>query len=236
VIVMQDLGDLREGCFDEEETLRLARLVTELPGLTLEGLGANLACYGGVGPTVKNQSRLVAIAERIRHELDVDFKIVSGCNSAATGLLMNGELPKGITQLRFGAGILLGIGLDDKPIPGLHQDTMTLAVEIIELKKKPSIPIDSNALDAFGHKPVFEDFGVRQRALCAIGKQDVDFSNLTPLDHGIRIVGGSSDHLILDVTEGAENYQVGDTVVFSLSYGGALGCMNSDYVAKHYFR
>lgn len=234
VIVMQDLGDLREGCFDEEETLRLARLAHTLPGLTLEGIGANLACYGGVAPSVKNQQRLSEIADRIRHALDVNFKIVSGCNSAAAFMLLDGTLPAGITQLRLGASLLMGIGLNDDPIPGLYQDTMTLEVEIIELKEKPSVPEDSTALDAFGNKPVFEDYGIRKRALCALGKQDVYFSEITPLDTGIRIIGGSSDHLILDVTEGHHGYQVGDRITFALSYGGALQCMTSDYIAKHY--
>lgn len=234
VILMQDLGDLREGCFDEEETLRLARLVHELPGLSLEGIGANLACYGGVAPSVKNQQRLCDIAARIRQALDLDFKIVSGCNSAAAFMLLDGTLPQGITQLRLGASLLMGIGLNDDPIPGLHQDTMTLEVEIIELKQKPSVPEDSTALDAFGNKPVFEDYGIRKRALCALGKQDVYFSEITPLDQGIRIIGGSSDHLILDVTEGHHDYKVGDRVTFALSYGGALQCMTSDYIAKHY--
>jgi len=236
VIIMQDLGDLREGCFDENQTLCLARLAHQLPGLKLEGIGANLACYGGVAPSVDNQSRLVRIAEQIRQELDLDFKTVSGCNSAASFMLIAGELPKGITQLRFGAALLLGIGLNDDPIPGLVQDTMTLGVEIIELKLKPSVPIDSTALDAFGHKPVFEDHGIRMRALCALGKQDVDFSQLTPLDTGIRIIGGSSDHLILDVSDCADTYQIGDSITFSLSYGGVLQCMTSDYVSQQYFR
>jgi predicted amino acid racemase len=234
VIVMQDLGDLREGCFNEEETLHLARLAHTLPGLTLEGIGANLACYGGVAPSVKNQTRLCQIADRIRNALDVNFKIVSGCNSAATSMLLDGSLPAGITQLRLGASLLMGIGLNDDPIPGLRQDTMTLEAEIIELKEKPSVPEDSTALDAFGHKPVFEDFGIRKRALCALGKQDVYFSEITPLDNGIRIIGGSSDHLILDVTAGHHAYQIGDRVTFSLSYGGALQCMTSDYISKQY--
>lgn len=236
VIVMQDLGDLREGCFDEEETVRLARLVHTLPGLELDGIGANLACYGGVAPSVKNQSRLVAIADRIRNDLDLDFRTVSGCSSAAAFMLLDGTLPAGITQLRLGSSLLMGIGLNDDPIPGLHLDTMKLTVEIIELKEKPSVPIDSTALDAFGHKPVFEDFGIRKRALCALGKQDVSFSELTPLDKGLRIIGGSSDHLIIDVTDGDHAYRVGDTVSFALSYGGALQCMTSDYITKHYVR
>ncbi|TDR82660.1 alanine/ornithine racemase family PLP-dependent enzyme [Paludibacterium purpuratum] len=236
IVVMQDLGDLREGCFDEAETLELARLASSLPGLGLAGIGANLACYGGVAPSPENQQRLVDIAECIRRELACECPIVSGCNSAAAFMLLDGSLPAGINQLRLGASLLMGIGLNDEPIPGLVQDTVTLTVEVIELKDKPSVPINSTALDAFGHKPVFEDYGIRHRALCALGKQDVSFSELTPLDAGIRIVGGSSDHLILDLSDAARRYQVGDSISFSLSYGGVLACMTSDYVAKVFNR
>ncbi|NDV12932.1 alanine/ornithine racemase family PLP-dependent enzyme [Crenobacter caeni] len=234
VIVMHDLGDLREGCFSADDTVALARLVTELPGLVLEGLGTNLACYGGVEPTTDNQQQLVDIAHRIERELGVKLHVVSGASSAALPLLLRGGMPEGVNQLRLGASLLMGIGLNDDPIPGTSQDTMRLGVEIVELKEKPSVPVNSTALDAFGNKPVFEDFGIRKRAICAIGKQDVNFDDLIPQDKAVRIIGGSSDHLILDVTDSDLNYQVGDTVYFALSYGGALQCMTSEYVRKEY--
>lgn len=234
VIVMHDLGDLREGCFSADDTVALARLVTELPGLTLEGLGTNLACYGGVEPTTDNQQQLVDIAHRIERELGVKLHVVSGASSAALPLLLRGGMPGGVNQLRLGASLLMGIGLNDDPIPGTSQDTMRLGVEIVELKEKPSVPVNSTALDAFGNKPVFEDFGIRKRAICAIGKQDVNFDDLIPQDKAVRIIGGSSDHLILDVTDSDLDYQVGDTVYFALSYGGALQCMTSEYVRKEY--
>ncbi|WP_293764981.1 alanine/ornithine racemase family PLP-dependent enzyme [uncultured Aquitalea sp.] len=234
VIVMHDLGDLREGCINADDTVALARLAASLPGLALEGVGANLACYGGVEPTTENQQQLVDIAHRIEAELGIGLHTVSGASSAALPLLLRHGVPVGINQLRLGASLILGIGLNDEPIPGTSQDAVRLAVEIVELKEKPSVPTGSTALDAFGNKPVFEDFGIRQRAICAIGKQDIDFAELQAVDPGVRIIGGSSDHLILDVSESALNYQVGDAVYFTLSYGGTLQCMTSDYVRKEY--
>jgi len=234
VILMQDLGDLREGCFDESETVRLAHLVSTLPALELEGIGSNLACYGGVAPSVSNQTRLIALAQRIRSQLNIPLKTVSGCTSAAAFMLLDGTLPAGITQLRLGASLLLGIGLNDHHIPGLEQDSMTLSAEIIELKRKPSRPEESTALDALGRKPQFNDLGVRWRALCALGQQDVDCNHLCAQDPGVRIIGASSDHLILDVTASTRDYQLGDAVAFSLSYSGALQCMTSDYIHKEY--
>ncbi len=234
VIIMHDLGDLREGCVSPQETLALARLVIDLPGLALEGIGANLACYGGVEPTTENQSTLVALAHQIEQETGHPIKTISGASSAALFLLLRGGMPPGVNQLRLGASLIMGFGLNDDPIPNTRQDAIKLGVEIIELKDKPSIPEHSTALDAMGRKPVFEDLGIHRRALGAIGEQDVSFSQLIPIDPGVKVLGASSDHLILDVTHSPSGYQLGDIVYFSLGYSGVLQCMTSQYVGKQY--
>jgi len=141
-------------------------------------------------------------------------------------------LPLEVNQLRLGASISLGIGLNDDPIDGLYYDSFKLIVEVIEIKNKPSLPIGEIGLDSFGNKLVFEDNGIRKRAICAIGKQDIDPKNIIPYDKSIVILGASSDHLILDVTEAKSNYSVGDKIEFNVSYGGCLAAMTSEYVYK----
>ncbi|PSU34846.1 alanine/ornithine racemase family PLP-dependent enzyme [Photobacterium lutimaris] len=234
VILMHDLGDLREGAFFEEETLALARQAMTLPGIELVGLGTNLACYGGVEPSTENQCCLLTIADKIEAENQIKLKYVTGASSAGLNIMQSGEIPKGINQLRLGASLLMGIGLNDEPIPNTSQNTFDLSTEIIEIKVKPSVPSHSTALDAFGNKPHFIDRGLRKRAICAIGKQDVDINQITPLDNNILVIGGSSDHLILDINDSDNNYQVGSLVTFNLSYGGVLQCMTSEYVNKHF--
>lgn len=234
VILMHDLGDLREGAFFEEETLALARLAITLPGIELVGLGTNLACYGGVEPSSENQSSLLTIAAKIETENQIKLKYVTGASSAGLNIMQRGELPRGVNQLRLGASLLMGIGLNDDPVPNTRQDTFDLSVEIIEIKVKPSLPANSTALDAFGNKPQFIDRGLRKRAICAIGKQDVDINQITPQDSSILVIGGSSDHLILDISDSDINYRVGSLVTFNLSYSGVLQCMTSEYVNKHF--
>ncbi|MCW8328763.1 alanine/ornithine racemase family PLP-dependent enzyme [Photobacterium sp. SDRW27] len=234
VILMHDLGDLREGAFFEEETLALARQAIALPGINLVGLGTNLACYGGVEPTVDNQSRLVSLAKQVETEHNIKLKYLSGASSAGLPLMLNGELPQGINQLRLGASVLMGIGLNDDPVPNTRQDTFDLTAEIVEIKVKPSVPANSTALDAFGNKPEFVDRGLRKRAICAIGKQDVDIDQITPKDSSIIIIGGSSDHLILDIDDSEHDYKIGSRIEFDLSYGGVLQCMTSEYITKHF--
>lgn len=234
VIIMHDLGDLREGCIDPNETKRLALLADELPGLELEGIGANLACYGGVEPTTENQSYLVELANEIQTLVGYKLATVSGASSAALFLLLGGGMPKGVNQLRLGASLIMGFGLNDDPIPGTRQDAIRLGVEIIELKDKPSVPKNSTALDAMGRKPQFEDLGVHRRALAAIGEQDVAYTQLIPIDAGVKVLGASSDHLILDITQSKTGYELGDIVYFELGYSGVLQCMTSEYVCKEY--
>lgn len=234
VILMHDMGDLREGAFYQEETLALARQVMTLEGLKLVGLGTNLACYGGVEPSVENQKQLIALAQQIEQEHQIHLMYLSGASSAGLPLMLSGALPQGINQLRLGASILMGIGLNDDPIPNTRQDTFDLSAEVVEIKVKPSVPTLSTALDAFGQRPEFIDRGLRKRAICAIGKQDIDIDQMTPKDSNIIVIGGSSDHLILDITDCDDNYHIGSLIDFELSYGGVLQCMTSEYITKHF--
>ncbi|MDN3698508.1 MULTISPECIES: alanine/ornithine racemase family PLP-dependent enzyme [Vibrio] len=234
VILMHDMGDLREGAFYQEETLALARQVMTLEGLKLVGLGTNLACYGGVEPSVDNQKQLIALAQQIEQEHQIHLMYLSGASSAGLPLMLSGSLPQGINQLRLGASILMGIGLNDDPIPNTRQDTFDLSAEVVEIKVKPSVPTLSTALDAFGQRPEFIDRGLRKRAICAIGKQDIDIDQMTPKDSNIIVIGGSSDHLILDITDCDDNYHIGSLIDFELSYGGVLQCMTSEYITKHF--
>ncbi|PIE79256.1 MAG: alanine racemase, partial [Chloroflexi bacterium] len=63
------------------------------------------------------------------------------------------------------------------------------------------------------------------RAIAAIGRGDVDIAGLVPLEKGIDIIGGSSDHLLLDLTDITEKYRVGDRVRFSMNYSALLQAM-----------
>ncbi len=143
-------------------------------------------------------------------------------------------MPAEINQLRLGASILMGIGLNDIDIIGLKQNCFKLVVEIIEIMDKPSVPIGEVGLDAFGNKPFFEDLGIRKKAICALGRQDVSLDDIIPFNNNIKILGMSSDHLILDVTDTLNSYSLGDHISFKLSYGGVLSVMTSDYICKVY--
>ena len=232
VILMIDLGDLREGVWPDRAEAVL-RSVISLPNIEVIGLGANLACYGGVIPTTANMQQLVSLRSELEKNLAVSLPVLCGGNSANLPLLLANAMPPEINLLRIGETILLGRNvLDRSPFPGTRQDTFHLVAEIIELERKPSVPLGSRGQDAFGGEPEFVDRGTRRRAICNIGRQDVSISNLTPVDPGIIILGGSSDHLILDVEDAERTYNTGDEVSFLPGYAALLAASTSPYVKK----
>jgi len=239
VVLMQDLGDLREGFFDAEELIALALHVERnLKGLTLQGVGTNLGCYGAIRPTVDNLEALVATARRIEGQIGRRLEIVSGGATSSLPLLLEGRMPAGINNLRIGEGILNNRDLPEiwqVPVPGLTQDTFTLKAQVVEVKLKPSHPVGEVFIDAFGNRPVYEDRGIRRRAILAVGRQDLcDPSKLIPQAAGVEIVGASSDHLIVDVHDAVQPVRVGDVLSFGLYYGPMLFLSGSAGVAKVY--
>jgi len=232
IILMVDLGDLREGIFYMEDIFNTVEKITNIEGIKLLGIGSNLTCYGGVVPTEKNLSRLIEIKSKLEERLKVTLEVISGGNSGVLSLFDGDSIPKKVNQLRLGASLLMGIGLDDQVIEDLHTDAFTLEAEIVEIKDKPSVPVGKIGLDAFGNKPVFINRGIRRRAICALGKQDIHPDDLIPTDKDIIILGGSSDHLILDITDSSQSYCVNGRVEFQVSYGGCLSAMSSEYISK----
>ena len=236
VILMYDLGDLREGVWLPEELVALANAVELMEGLHLLGIGTNLSCYGSVKPTIKNLKRLIRMTELVETSIDRTLEIISGGATSTLPLIKDKSLPDRINHLRCGEGILLGKDLGeyyDCPLP-LHTDTFLLKAQIVEIKDKPSHPIGELVVDAFGNHPVYDDRGVRKRAILAIGKQDFgSHDKLIAVDNSIQVIGSSSDHLIVDITE-SSIYQVGDIISFMMYYQPMLYLSLSSDVYKSY--
>lgn len=232
IMVMVDIGDLREGFWADDVIPAFGKLLN-IKGIKIVGLGANLSCYGGVIPSRKNLGTLVEYAKTIEDKYGIDLQTISGGASSSMHLLFDGIIPKGINNLRIGEAILLGREtILDIEREGYHNDTFVLKAEIVEIKEKPSVPLGDIGKDAFGKVPEFVDRGIRKRAIIAIGKQDIQPDTLIPYDRDVIILGGSSDHTILDISDCKKNYKVGDILAFDLTYGGMLGGMTSPYVEK----
>ena len=228
VIVMTDLGDLREGFWDKDELVDVCeRVERDLPHVQLAGIGVNLTCYGSTKPTPEKMNELVGLARRVEQRIGRKLEIVSGGATSSFTLVHWGTMPAGVNHLRIGEAILLGKDLQVdwgiRDMDYLHMDALTLRAEVVEVKDKPTYPIGEFAIDAFGRKPVYEDRGIRRRAILALGRADVgELESLIPREPGMTVIGGSSDHCIVDVEDCPRRLQVGDIVEFSLCYSHML--------------
>lgn len=232
IILMVDVGDLREGIMIEN-VLATVREVIGLEGISLVGLGTNMGCFGGVLPEYRNLNILVNLGKMIETKLGVTLEVLSGGGTSSLLLVEKGEIPSGINQLRIGEGMLLGTDTtNQRLIEWLQNDAFVLKAEVIEAKFKPSVPIGNIGRDAFGNIPEFEDVGIRNKAIVALGKQDAYIEGLIPVDKGVTILGASSDHTILDITDTTRKIRVGDEIAFHVTYSGLLSVSQSRYVKK----
>lgn len=232
IILMVDLGDLREGVWPSEVHSTVEEIL-KLKNIRLAGMGVNLTCYGGVIPDENNLGQLCQLATEVEKLFGIQLDIISGGNSSSIYMLPLGNMPAKVNNLRLGEAIVLGretaYGAD---WPNTHQDVFAFKAQIIELKEKQSLPIGKIGVDAFGNTPTCTDRGVRKRAILGVGKQDVNPDSLILKDDKLIILGASSDHLIIDVTDSDTDYQVGDVMEFGVEYGSLLQLMTTAYVEK----
>lgn len=231
VILMADLGDLREGFWDKDEMVQVAAMVEkEMNGLELAGVGTNLGCYGSILATEEKLEELVEIAERIEKEIGRILEYISGGATSSFMRVLDGDIPARVNFLRIGEGILLARDLElfyGYDMSEMHQDVYKLKAEIVEIKDKPSYPVGQIAVDAFGHTPEYIDRGMRKRALVAVGKVDYGSTDdIFPDEKGIEILGASSDHTILDIEDYPKDLKVGDTVSFGINYASVVYITN----------
>lgn len=239
IVLMIDLGDLREGIYfeNEEEILKVAEEINSLDNITLYGVGVNLTCYGAIIPKNDNLSVLVDIARKIEDKLNIKLEMISGGNSSSVYLLGKGEMPKGINSLRIGEAFILGNETAyGERIDGTNDDAVILEAQLIEVQHKPTMPVGEIGKDAFGQIPYYEDKGIAKRGILAIGKQDTDINSIIPFDEKIEVIGGSSDHTVMDLTNSDTDYKVGDIIKFKLTYGSLLKLFTSEYVDREYIK
>ena len=164
--------------------------------------------------------------KKLENHFNRKFKVVSGGASSSIPMLYKNELPESINNLRMGEAVYLGnIPVIDEPFENAKTDNFILKAEIIELKSKPSVP---------GVK-LEETSLIRKRAIVALGKQDVYLPGLKCVDESCTVVGGSSDHIVVDVSDSETQYKVGDIIEFNMSYNCVLNAMNSKFVFKKSF-
>ena len=231
VVLMVELGDLREGIMPENLVVAV-RETLGLPNIVFKGIGTNLACRSGASPDDMNMRELSRLAALIEETFDISLEIVSGGNSANLQWVFGSVDTGRINNLRLGESILLGREtLHRHVIDGLHTDAITLVAEVIESKMKPTQPRGDIGESTFGTCAVVKDRGTIRQSILAIGNQDVDPSGMSP-PKGTEILGSSSDHLL--VTSSFDDVSVGSEMKFQLNYSALLRAMTSPLVTKSF--
>jgi predicted amino acid racemase len=231
VIIMVELGDLREGVMPNC-VIDFIREIISLPNIKLKGIGTNLACRYGVAPDNQNMKILSDLADDIEATFGISLEIISGGNSASVNWALQQTGRTRVNNLRLGEAVFLGCEpLEHENIKGLYTDTVSLTAEVIESKLKPSLPWGNRGLNAFGEKEYIQDRGSVSQAIIALGRQDVCITGLRA-PKGIKIISSSSDHILLETSD--RPLLLGEKVTFRLNYSALLSSMSSRYIYKSF--
>jgi predicted amino acid racemase len=235
IIIMIELGDLREGIMGEG-LIDFYGSIFKLPNIKVTGIGSNLNCLHGVMPSPDKLIQLSLYKQLIEAKFEQEISWVTGGTSVVLPLLINKQLPPGINHFRIGESLYFGTDLvHNKPIKEMRQGLIKLYAQIIEITKKPMVPIGE--LDANPQGETYEIdeslYGkTSHRAILDLGSLDISSDYLISEDPNIEFMGSSSDMLVIDIKDNPKNYKVGDFLVFDLKYMGALTLFNSDYIEK----
>lgn len=233
IVIMIDMGDLREGFWPTEFEVLYEKLKNISSYLRIAGVGANFACASGALPGRENLTRLLEYRKEMENKLNRPIELVSGGGTCSLVQMIKGSLPEGVNSLRLGESILLGTDSSvNFPFTMLSQDTMEIVAELCEVRVKPTHPIGEIGMDFSGNIPIFNDRGNRLRGVLGIGRQDVRIEGLLPLDEGVEIITASSDHLLVDLEDCPRRYKAGDKLRFRPDYPAMLSASTSPFVKK----
>ncbi len=235
IVVMVELGELREGVMREQFVDFYSKVFT-LPNIEVVGIGANLTCMYGVLPNQDKLIQLCLYKELVEAKFKRKISYVSGGTSVTIPLIKEGLLPSGINHFRVGETFYLGTDVyHNTVLESMQSDVFKLCAEIIELTEKPMIPTGEFGLNLIGETPVFDqkNAGVSSyRAIVDVGLLDIEVNHLNPIDPTMEIAGASSDMIVMDLGSNSKQYKVGDTIEFRVDYMGLLRLMNSTYIEK----
>ncbi|MFC4740407.1 alanine/ornithine racemase family PLP-dependent enzyme [Flavobacterium ponti] len=236
IIIMIEMGDLREGVLGEE-LMSFYEQVFSLPNIEIRGIGTNLNCLSGVMPTQDKLIQLSLYKQLIEAKFNVKIPWVSGGTSVAVPLMLKNARPMAVNHFRVGEALFFGKDLfTGETMEGMHNDVFKLYAEIIEITEKPNNPTGELGENVAGHTyEVNDDVDLSETSLRAIldfGLLDMQPQYLAPTDESITIIDSSSDMTVIDISNSKNKYKVGDLVSFDLQYMGALYLLNSDYIEK----
>jgi predicted amino acid racemase len=235
VIIMIEMGDLREGVMGENLIDFYAQIFKQ-PNIKVIGIGTNLNCLSGVMPSHDKLIQLSLYKQLIEATFKRQIPWVTAGSSVTLPLLFKKMVPHGSNHFRIGESLYFGNNLvTGKTIKDMKTDVFKLHAQIIELIEKPIVPMGEIGVNVAGETPEIndKDFGkTTYRAIIDLGLLDIDMNNIFPVNKSISFAGASSDMIVMDLGENKKKLKVGDYISFRLNYMGALTILNSNYIDK----
>lgn len=211
IIIMIDLGDLREG-IPPESLHDFCKDALIFSNIEITGIGTNFGCISEKEPSLEKLEEIISNKFLIEKKISNNIKLISGGSSINLPAILYGKLPAKINHLRIGEAIFLGtIPPNDKPFPNLT-NAFELQGNIIELKPTGAIL----------------DFGYI----------DVGINELKPLDETVKLIAASSDMTTANLNFSTSNeimkskYQLGGRIFLQPNYKAVAKLMNSQFIEK----
>ncbi|MDP8257726.1 MAG: alanine racemase [Candidatus Alcyoniella australis] len=236
VIIMIELGDLREGILPGS-LVKFYERVFRMERIEVLGIGSNLGCLAGALPNVDQLMQLVLYSELLELKFRRRLPLISAGTTASLPLVLDGQMPSRINHFRIGEALFLGSDLiNGGLLPGLRNDVVTLEAEILEIKRKNLVPLVETGVDTpftptngcGRDEPTPGQRGLR--ALVGVGQLDTEVAGLRPLDPEFQIAGASSDITVVNLGEHDHGLRVGNSIGFSLDYAALSRLMGGRYV------
>ncbi|MDD5150150.1 MAG: alanine/ornithine racemase family PLP-dependent enzyme [Flavobacterium sp.] len=236
IIIMIEMGDLREGVMGEE-LIAFYGTILSMSNIEIRGIGTNLNCLSGVMPTQDKLIQLSLYKQLIEAKFNIKIPWVSGGTSVAIPLILKNARPMSVNHFRIGEALFFGKDLfTGETIEGMHNDVFKLYTQIIEITEKPDTPTgeigENVAGNTFSMNDIEDLGGTSLRAILDIGLLDMQPQYIEPEDIEITIIDASSDMMVVDISNSKKTYKVGDFVSFKIQYMGGLYLLNSDYIEK----
>jgi len=233
IIVMIEMGDLREGVMGDN-ILNFYDKIFRFQNIEIVGIGTNLNCLSGVMPTQDKLIQLSLYKQLIEAKFNIKIPWVSGGTSVAVPLILKNARPMAVNHFRVGEALFFGNDLfTGKLIKGMLPDVFKLYAEIIEITRKPNMPIGELGENVAGNTFVLRESKEEYsyRAIVDIGLLDMQPQYIILEDSDLTIIDASSDMLVIDLGK-SKKYKIGSLISFHLKYMGALYLLNSNYIEK----
>ncbi len=233
IVIMVDLGDVREGV-GEAEVGPVLDFALGLKNLKVAGLGTTMACLSDCLPPLSNLAGRLNKLKELFEAKGVAEPVVSVGGSFFCGWLA--ENPAGsITELRLGDPFILGEDIyRQAALPGgpFRQDVCEFVAEVVEIRDREIGPeSESECLHHLdGQARVLPGpVGRRRRALLDAGRFHISLGGILSSEplilgrfkchlQGAVITGITAGYLVLDITDCRQRVQVGQHISFHPGY------------------